>query len=96
MNVYDDVVGSCYNLMSRRKVNYTNIYDHVMDDEIIDKNHQIQLLQNAVSNMNKEESTQLISKRLTGIILTQMSSKSGIKKHGKTAIDALYDYFLVG
>ena len=50
----DDTVGRLhYNLRSRIKIDYTNIYNHIADDEITDKDHYLQLLQNAVSNMNK-------------------------------------------
>ena len=41
--------------------------------------------------MNKGGPAQSIFKHLTGIILTQVSAKAGIQKHGKSAIDALYD-----
>jgi len=49
----DDVSRLRYNLRSRTKIGYTNIYDNIADDEITDKNHDLQLLQNDVSNMNK-------------------------------------------
>ena len=44
LNADDDVVSSRYNLRSERKIDYTNIYDHVVDDEITDRNQEIQLL----------------------------------------------------
>ena len=68
----------------------------MVDDKITDKNDEIQLLQDAVSNMNRGGPTHLVFKRLTGIILTQMSAKAGIRKYGNTAIDVLYDVFSVG
>ncbi len=34
-----------------------------------------------------------VLKHLTGIIMTQMSAKAGIKKHGQVAIDALFEEF---
>ena len=41
LNTDDDVIGSRYNLRSRRKINYTNIYNDVVDDKITDKNHEL-------------------------------------------------------
>ena len=41
MNADDDAVVLCYNLRSGRKLDYTYIYNHVVDDEIIDKNDEI-------------------------------------------------------
>ena len=43
--------------------------------------------------MNEVRPTRLVFKHLTSIILTQISAKAGIKKHGKSAIDVLYDEF---
>ena len=58
----------------------------MVDDELIDKNDEVQLLQDAVSNMKRGGPTKPIFKRLTGIILTQISAKEGTRKHGKTSI----------
>lgn len=43
--------------------------------------------------MNKRGPTQPVFKHLTRIILTQMSARSGTKKHGKTVIDTLFNDF---
>ena len=89
--------GQGYNFRPRAKVEYTNIYDHIVDDEINDQNHDMQLLQDDAIEMNEGRPTRLVFKHLTSIILTQMSVKAGIKKHGKSSIDALYDdFFPVG
>ena len=38
MNADNNFVASGYNLRSGRKINYTNIYNHVVDAKITDKN----------------------------------------------------------
>ena len=35
-----------------------------------------------------------VQRYITGFIMTQMTVKAGIKKHGQVAIDALYKEFL--
>jgi hypothetical protein len=51
-------------------------------------------LREAVDNRSNSSSHPAIVKSIVGIILYQMSAKVGIKKHGKVAIDALFNEFL--
>jgi hypothetical protein len=50
-------------------------------------------LREAVEEMQLTGDNQEVLKCLTGIIMTQMSAKEGIKKHGQVAIDALFEEF---
>jgi hypothetical protein len=51
-------------------------------------------LREAVQEMQNTGSTANILKCMTGIIMMQMTSKAGIKKHGQIAVDALFQEFL--
>jgi hypothetical protein len=51
-------------------------------------------LREAVEHMNDSGSNVKIFQYITGFIMTQMSANAGIKKHGRVAIDALYQGFL--
>jgi hypothetical protein len=44
--------------------------------------------------MNETGSQSQVFKFITGFIMTQMTAKAGIKKHGQVAIDAVYREFL--
>jgi uncharacterized protein YeaC (DUF1315 family) len=44
--------------------------------------------------MNDGGSCKRVSEYITGFIMTQMTARAGIKKHGQVAIDALYNEFL--
>jgi hypothetical protein len=48
----------------------------------------------AVQEMQNTGSTANVLKCMTGIIMMQMTSKAGIKKHGQIAVDALFQEFL--
>ena len=65
------------NLRPTRKRNYSNM----------------QLLQDAVIVINDARAKESAFKHLTGIIMTQISTKSVIKNHGKLSIDALINDF---
>jgi hypothetical protein len=51
-------------------------------------------LREAVKNRSDSSFHPAIVKSVVGVILNQMSAKVGIKKHGKVAMDALFDEFL--
>jgi hypothetical protein len=51
-------------------------------------------LREAVEEMNRSGSNTKVLDYITGFIFTQMSDKAGIRKHGKVAIDVLYQEFL--
>jgi hypothetical protein len=51
-------------------------------------------LREAVEDMYTSGSCEKVSEYITGFIMTQMTVKAGIKKHGQVAIDALYKEFL--
>ena len=65
-----------------------------MDNPHSNKSYDVQILQDSVSHMQGNGDTQLVFKHLVGIIMTQMSAKAGIKKHGKEAVTALFNIFL--
>jgi hypothetical protein len=44
--------------------------------------------------MQSSGSGMKVVKCITGFIMSQMTAKAGIKKHGKVALDALYQEFL--
>ena len=44
--------------------------------------------------MQRSESNSEVHRHMMGIILTQMSARAGIKRHGQAAIDALFDKIL--
>jgi hypothetical protein len=50
-------------------------------------------LQNAVMEMQSTGSNVEVFKYVTGFMMTQMTAKAGIKKHGQIAIDALFQEF---
>ena len=50
-------------------------------------------LREAVEEMQRTGAQHDVLKCITGIIMTQMSAKAGIKKHGQVAIDALFEEF---
>jgi hypothetical protein len=55
---------------------------------------QHQLLQQGIAEFKKDNNdTATIQKFITGFIMTQMTAKAGIKKHGQVAIDALMKEF---
>jgi hypothetical protein len=75
-----------------------------MDNPVSLKSYDVQFLQQAASvmpslqeavevMMGSGSKTEVLS-YLTGFIMTQMTAKAGIKKHGQVAVDALYQEFL--
>jgi hypothetical protein len=85
-----------YNLRGDRERTYTHRLAHVMDTAPNSKSYErsgrdIQLLQQAIHDAPANPGKAL--DRIVGTILTQMSASAGIKKHGKTAIDALFREF---
>jgi hypothetical protein len=51
-------------------------------------------LRDAVMDMQGSGSCVKVVQYVTGFIMTQMSAKAGIKKHGQVALDALFQEFL--
>ena len=51
-------------------------------------------LEDAIDEMERSGSTDDVFKYVTGFIMTQMTAKAGIKKHGEVAVTALYQEFL--
>jgi hypothetical protein len=51
-------------------------------------------LRDAVLEMQHSGSSAKVVQVTTGFIMTQMSAKAGIKKHGQVTVDALYSEFL--
>jgi hypothetical protein len=47
----------------------------------------------AIQDMKRTGSNQDVLKHITGIIMTQMSMKAGIKKHDQITVDALFEDF---
>jgi hypothetical protein len=96
--------GSRYGLRPNRTRNYINRFDHVMDEPASGQSYDVQLLQRepeeatslqeAVRDMNVTGSTIKVFEYVTGFIMTQMTAKAGIKKHGQVAADALFQEFL--
>jgi hypothetical protein len=95
---------SRYGLRPNRTRNYSNPFDHVMDEPASGQSYDAQLLQHepedkpslreAVHDMNVTGSTIKVFEYVTGFIMTQMTAKAGIKKHGQVAVDALFQEFL--
>jgi hypothetical protein len=50
-------------------------------------------LREAIQEMQRTGSNHDVLKHITGMIMTQMSAKAGIKKHRQVAIDALFEEF---
>jgi hypothetical protein len=76
-----------------------------MDSPNSSKSYDSQFLQQGTSDRSKlrEANGELTSNGstekalvgyITGFIMTQMTAKAGIKKHGQAAVDALYQEFL--
>jgi KUP system potassium uptake protein len=51
-------------------------------------------LEDAIGEMHRSGSTAEAFNYITGFIMTQMTAKAGIKKHGKVAVEALFQEFL--
>ena len=77
-----------YNLRGA-KTNYGFRLDHVMDNPESSQSYDVQLLQAALDDYREDGSTTNLSRYITGFIVTQMTAKAGIKKHGDVAIEAL-------
>jgi hypothetical protein len=51
-------------------------------------------LQDAIQDMNVTGLTIKVFEYVTGFIMTQMTAKAGIKKHGQVAVNAIFQEFL--
>ena len=89
----NEVADRRYNLRSRNTRDYSHRFDHIMDNPASKQSYDVQLLQNAVSDLHEGGPSQPVLKHLTAIIMTQMTEKAGIKKHGKAAVTALFNDF---
>jgi hypothetical protein len=93
-----------YNLRPKRDRNYDNRFANSMDNPSSSKSYDAQFLQqeeskttslqDAVMDMQNGGPDTNVVKCITGFIMTQMSAKAGIKKHGKAAVEALFQEFL--
>ncbi len=102
----DDPAENCdgYNLRSNRGRSYRRRLGHIMDNPASNRSYDAQLYQyaryevktlcEAVEEMQHSGSSEKVHKHMMGIIMTQMSARAGIKKHGQAAIDALFKEFL--
>jgi hypothetical protein len=97
--------GPRYRLRPNRERTYTHRLAHRMDDPNGPKSYEAQMtqvgeientttLREAVEEMQSSGSRSKVLGYISGFIFTQMTAKAGIKKHGKVAIDALYQEFL--
>jgi hypothetical protein len=92
-----------HNLRSNRERDYSNRLGHIMDNPANNKSYDTQFLQNgevgentlrkAVLELQNTGSNTKVFKYVTGFMMTQMTAKAGIKKHGQVAIDALFQAF---
>jgi hypothetical protein len=103
----DDNTARRHNLRPNRTRDYSHRLGHVMDKPASGQSYDAQLLQHeqpnnddepttlreAVQEMQRTGANHDVLKCLTGIMMTQMSAKAGIKKHGQVAIDALFEEF---
>ena len=82
-----------YNLRTNRTRSYDHRLDHQMDEPESTQSYEsgVQMLQHAVANMNSNP--QDLNRYICGVVLTQMSAKAGIEKHGQPAIDCLFAEF---
>ena len=85
--------GRGYNLRSNRDRDYSPRINYAMDTPTSTNIYGTQLFQHAVVEMNEGGPTLPVFKHLTGIIMTQMTRKAGVKKHGKAAVTALFEEF---
>jgi hypothetical protein len=96
------VVAPRYGLRSNRDRTYDHRFENQMDNPGSSKSYDAQFLQQganetlrqAVEELQDGGSRTKASRYITGFIMTQMTAKAGIKKHGRVAIDALYQEFL--
>jgi hypothetical protein len=91
-----------YSLRPNRARNYSHRLGHIMDDPGSATSYNAQflqqddgkdgptMLQEAIQEMQRTGCNHDVLKDITGIIMTQMSAKAGIKKHRQVAIDALF------
>jgi hypothetical protein len=96
-----------YNLRPNRERRYDNRLAHAMADPSSTQSYDAQFLQQeqqdttglsslreAVKELQDSGLGTKVVQYVTGFIMTQMTAKAGIKKHGKAAIDALYQEFM--
>jgi hypothetical protein len=92
-----------YNLRPNKTWDYNNRQAHTMDNPANNQSYEARflqhsndstpMLQEAVQEMQRNESDTDVLRCVTGIIMMQMKAKVGIKKHGQVAIDALFNAF---
>jgi hypothetical protein len=100
----NEPVSARYNLRPNRERTYDKRFAHSMDNPASSQSYDAQFLQQgasvmpslreAVEEMMSSGSQAEVMNYISGFIMTQMTAKAGIKKHGKVAIDALYQEFL--
>jgi hypothetical protein len=103
----DDDMVRRHNLRPNCTRDYSHRLGHVMDDPASTQSYDAQLFQHdkpdndnepttlrkAVQEMQRTGANHDVLKCLTGIMMTQMSAKAGIKKHGQVANDTLFEEF---
>jgi hypothetical protein len=95
-----------HNLRQNRSRDYIHRLGHIMDDPASTKSYddtqffqhseaddKPTTLQDAVEDMQRTGDNHDILKGITGLIMTQMLAKAGIKKHGQVAIDEFFKEF---
>jgi hypothetical protein len=92
------------NLRPNRERNYEHRLGHIMNNPANSQSYDAQFLQHgtndaptnlrvSVQEMQRTGSNTNVPKCITGLIMTQMTVKAGIKKHGQVTIDALFKEF---
>jgi hypothetical protein len=102
----DEPESGRYNLRPNRERTYEKRFAHIMDNPKSSKSYESQFLQQgargknhllreAVTDLKDSGSKTKALSYITGFIMTQMTARAGIKKHGQAAdVDALYQEFL--
>ena len=87
-----------YNLRTNRERSYSHRLDHNMDDPPNSKSYEqsssFVQLQTATEQYFSDGNVKPLQRAVTGFIFNQMSAKAGIKKHGRRAVEVLYNEFL--
>jgi hypothetical protein len=94
-----------YSLRPNQARNYSHRLGHIMDDLASATSCDAQFLQQdndkdapttlqeSIQEMQRMGSNHEVLQHITGIVMTQMSAKAGIRKHGQVAIDAWFEEF---
>ncbi len=108
VSVNEDTTNNERTLRPHRERSYEHRLGHIMDNPGSEQSYDgtipaTQFLQHdeedcptlreAVQEMHLTGSDTNVLRHVTGIIMTQMTAKAGIKKHGQVAIDALFKEF---